>query len=227
MRLASISRCVIMALKYSHLIFDLDGTLVDSASEIHSAAVHVADLHGIRVPTLDYIRSMTGSPPRIFFIEHGCDESTADQLVSEFRAHLADYAGNPACVFPDVLPLLQWLTDMSVSISLATTKPTELASCLLERYGLARYISHVQGTDPPHQHKPHPDILYACMQRSNASTTAMVGDTIFDVHAAHNAGIDSIAVCTGAHGPEQLADAMPSYLIQQLSQVKPIMELVK
>ena len=55
-------------MKYSHVIFDLDGTLVDSASEIHEAAAEVCREHELLIPSLDYIRSMSGSPPSLFFL---------------------------------------------------------------------------------------------------------------------------------------------------------------
>lgn len=212
-------------MKYSHIIFDLDGTLVDSASEIHEAAVAVCREHGLTIPSLDYIRMMTGSPPRLFFLDHGCSEVDAGARVAEFRAHLADHAGDPACVFPAAIPVLKQLHLHSIRISLATTKPSALAASLLGRYGLAPYFSHVQGTDPPLQHKPNPDILQACMQQADVSAVAMVGDTIFDVEAAHNAGIDSIAVCSGAHSSERLAEAKPTFLFASLQEILGILEL--
>lgn len=212
-------------MKYSHIIFDLDGTLVDSASEIHEAAVGVCRKHALSIPSLDYIRTMTGSPPRLFFLDHGCSEADTEARVAEFRAHLANHAGDPACVFPDVIPVLEHLHRHSIRISLATTKPSALAASLLERYGLSPYFSHVQGTDPPLQHKPKPDILEACMRQLKGSEVAMVGDTIFDVEAAHNAGIDSIAVCSGAHSPERLAEARPTFLFASLQEITGILEL--
>jgi phosphoglycolate phosphatase len=212
-------------MKYSHIIFDLDGTLVDSASEIHEAAVAVCREHGLSIPSLEYIRTMTGSPPRLFFVDHGCSEADVEARVAEFRAHLATHAGDPGCVFPSVLPVLEHLQQHSIRISLATTKPSALAASLLERYGLSPYFSHVQGTDPPLQHKPNPDILHACMQHADCAAVAMVGDTVFDVEAAHNAGIDSIAVCSGAHSPERLGEARPTFLFTSLQEIPAILEL--
>jgi phosphoglycolate phosphatase len=212
-------------MNYSHFIFDLDGTLVDSASEIHEAAVVVCVENGLSIPSLEYIRTMTGSPPRLFFLDHGCNEAEVEVRVAEFRAHLAAHAGDPSCVFPAVIPVLEHLHQNSIRISLATTKPSALAASLLERYGLAPYFSHIQGTDPPLQHKPNPDILHACMQLADASAVVMVGDTIFDVEAAHNAGIDSIAVCSGAHSPERLAEARPTFLFASLQEIPGILEL--
>jgi phosphoglycolate phosphatase len=210
-------------MRYSHIIFDLDGTLVDSASEIHEAAVAVCSSYGLTIPSLDYIRRMTGAPPRLFFLDHGCGEADAEVRVTEFRSYLAAHAGNPAFVFPDVLPLLEELKQRSTLVSLATTKPTELATTLIERYGLAPFFFHIQGTDPPLQHKPHPDILHACMDKSGPITAVMIGDTVFDVEAAHGAGIDSVAVCSGAHSPDQLAAAKPTYLVESIQQVKTIL----
>jgi phosphoglycolate phosphatase len=212
-------------MKYSHIIFDLDGTLVDSSAEIHEAATAVCEANGLSIPSLDYIRTMTGSPPRLFFLDHGCGETEVEDRVAEFRAYLAAHAGDPACVFPDVIPVLAQLQQHDIRVSLATTKPSGLATSLLDRYGLAQFFSHVQGTDPPLQHKPSPDILHACMQLADASAVAMVGDTIFDVEAAHNAGIDSIAVCSGAHSPQRLGKARPTFLFAKLEEITEILEL--
>jgi phosphoglycolate phosphatase len=212
-------------MKYKHIIFDLDGTLVDSASEIHEAAASVCGAYGFSIPSLDYIRAMTGSPPHLFFLDHGCSEADVDVRVAEFRAHLAVHAGDPGCVFPDVKKVLEYLHQNEIRISLATTKPSQLATSLLERYGLAPFFAHVQGTDPPLQHKPHPDILHVCMKKATPGPVVMVGDTIFDVEAAHNAGIDSIAVSTGAHSPERLTGARPTFLCTSLAEIPGLLEL--
>jgi phosphoglycolate phosphatase len=212
-------------MRYSHIIFDLDGTLVDSAAEIHEAAVAVCQEHALSIPSLEYIRTMTGSPPRLFFMDHGCSEADAEARVTEFRAHLAEHAGDPDCVFPTVIPLLETLHQHSIRVSLATTKPSRLAASLLKRYGLGAYFSHVQGTDPPLQHKPNPDILQVCMRQAERGAVAMVGDTVFDVEAAYNAGIDSIAIYTGAHSQERLAEARPTFLFGSLQEICGILEL--
>lgn len=205
-------------MKYSHVIFDLDGTLVDSASEIHEAAAEVCREHELKIPSLDYIRSMSGSPPSLFFLDHGGIDSNVQELVIQFRSYLAAHAGDPGCVFDPVVPLLSKLKQHSIRISLATTKPTSLAATLLVRYGLEPFFSHIQGTDPPMRHKPHPDILNACLEAARCGSAVMVGDTVFDVEAARNAAIDSIAVCTGAHDKDQLSSSGPTYLLRSLDE---------
>ena len=63
------------------------------------------------------------------------------------------------------------------------------------------------------------------MEKASPGAVAMVGDTIFDVEAAHNAGIDSIAVSTGAHSEERLAGAQPTFLFRSLDEILDILEL--
>jgi len=213
-------------MNYSHFIFDLDGTLVDSASEIHEAATVVCRKHGLLIPSLNYIRNMTGSPPSLFFLDHGCAESDSKLLVAEFRSYLKANAGDPGCVFPAVTSLLEHLRQQETRISLATTKPTELASSLIERYGLSQYFEHIQGTDPPMRHKPQPDILNACLELAPHGYAVMVGDTVYDVEAAHNAGIDSIAVCSGAHSVDRLTEACPTFLFESLQDIQAAFKLL-
>ena len=212
-------------MKFTHLIFDLDGTLVDSVVEIHAAAAAICHQHGLKSPDLAYIKRMTGSPPRLFFEDHGCSSEDTESLVREFRQHLAEHAGHPDRVFAASKPLLVALNQQGVRTSVATTKPTQLAATLLQRYGLAELLQHIQGTDPPMQHKPHPDILLACIAQQPTAKAMMVGDTIFDVEAAHRAGIASVAVCSGAHSAEELAGAKPTHLAQTLQDLFDILEL--
>lgn len=206
-------------MNYQHIIFDLDGTLVDSSTEIHEAAMLVCRDHKLDIPTQDYIREKTGSPPTQFFLDHGCHPADAESMVAKFRQHLADNAGNPECVVADVPSVLSRLRDAELRISLATTKPTKLASLLLQRYGLLTYFSHVQGTDPPLKHKPHPDIILKCVSYAPDLTAAMVGDTTFDIDAAHQAGIVSVGYGKGAHGGDRLLGACPSYMINSMSEL--------
>lgn len=212
-------------MSYSHIIFDLDGTLVDSVVEIHASAAATCERHGLQQPELAYIQRMTGSPPRLFFIDHGCQDDQVDLLVEEFRQHLGEHAGHPDRVFPGSLPLLMALKDRGIRTSIATTKPTQLAASLLERYGLSPWLDHIQGTDPPLRHKPHPDIILACMNQAPDHQVLMVGDTIFDVQAAQNAEISAAAVCSGAHTREQLQQAAPNHLVDSLTDLFAILEL--
>jgi len=208
---------------YQHIIFDLDGTLVDSASEIHESAAYVCAEHGLQVPSQEYIRRATGSPPVQFFLDHGCEPVQAEALVTIFRQRLAERAGSPDCVYGDVPNVLALACQHGMRVSLATTKPSKLASLLLTRYGLSPFFAHVQGTDPPLRHKPHPDIIQACMSHAPDLKAVMVGDTSFDIEAATLAGIDSVGITVGAHGMEKLVQSEPSFIINRMNELLPVL----
>ena len=212
---------------YQHIIFDLDGTLVDSASEIHESAAYVCAEHGLQIPSQEYIRQATGSPPVQFFLDHGCEPVQAEALVPIFRQRLAERAGNPDCVYEDVEQVLSLLYHRGMRVSLATTKPTALASLLLTRYGLFSFFSHIQGTDPPLRHKPHPDIIKACISHAPNLKTLMVGDTCYDIEAASQAGIDSVGITLGAHGEEKLSELEPTFIINRMNELMLVLGIEK
>lgn len=212
---------------YQHIIFDLDGTLVDSASEIHESVAFVCEQQGLPIPSQEYIRQATGSPPVQFFLDHGCERAHAESLVPIFRQRLADRAGSPDCVYGDVAQVLANLHHRGFRLSLATTKPSQLASLLLARYGLSPFFAHIQGTDPPLRHKPSPDIVKACISYAPDLKAVMVGDTCFDIEAATRAGIDSVGVTAGAHGKEKLSQSGPTFIINRMNELMPVLGLEK
>ncbi len=205
---------------YLHVIFDLDGTLVDSTKEIHAAACSVCEKFSLPLPSSDYIRSATGQHPLRFFSDHGAEsDSLLNECVQLFREHLLHSAGDPALVLPGVVSLLEYLTCQNIRISCATTKPTLLAETLLGRYRLGKYFAHVQGTDPSMNCKPAPDVIQACLVKAKGLTALMVGDTVLDIKAARAAAIDCAAVATGADTLERLREERPAHLFPHISHV--------
>ena len=211
-------------MKYNHFIFDLDGTLVNSASEIYNSVKHICSENNLTIPDQEYIKKMTGSPPSEFFIDHGCRKEDTTRLVKEFRDHLKVHAGDQKNIFPGVIDLLQYISNNNYRISLATTKPTELAKTLLNRYGISKYFDHIQGTDSGLKHKPSPDIINICLEKAKKGKAVMIGDTIYDIKAANNAGIESIAITHGAHSEFELRNERPSCIVNNIRSLHEYLE---
>lgn len=206
---------------YKHAIFDLDGTLVDSSTEIYAAVKVACSEHGLQLPCLDYIRASIGLHPSKFFADHGAsDQETITNCVSFFRRQLFQNAGDPCLVMPGVSSLLESLAHEGVVMSCATTKPTVLALELMGRYGLKEYFQHIQGTDPPMCCKPAPHVVEACLHRAGGLPAVMIGDTVLDIQAARSAGVDSAAVAAGADTVEKLKQEKPTYLFSTISHVR-------
>ena len=132
-----------MLIKYDHILFVLDGTLVDSTYEIFKAVKSTCKKNDLKIPNLDYFKSRVGMHPDIFFRDHGANDNI-DFLVQEFREILFHEAGDKSLVFEGVFDLLQIIKNNKSRISLATTKPTFLAKKLIPKYGLKEFFSYIQ-----------------------------------------------------------------------------------
>ena len=204
-------------LRAEAVIFDLDGTLVDSAAEIAYSINHVMMQRGNDELPVDAVRRLIGRPPSEIFEMAGWRDPTAIEVaVLDFREHLARHIGERSTVFPGVVGLLERLAAMGIATAVATTKPTGLARLAVKAAGLSKLLQHVQGTDgfPP---KPSPDVVQRALSRLGVSNGLMVGDTPDDIHAGRAAGLQTVALLHGTRPAEELQMAEPDLLLDQIS----------
>lgn len=206
------------------MVFDLDGTLVDSAGDITASASHALVEHGYSERTVAQVRPYIGRPAAEIFTAAGVPDSEVGDLVSVFRAHLADTCGPGTVPFPGVVDLLASLGRAGIPVGVATTKPTRLASVVLERVGLLPLIAHVQGTDG-FEPKPAPDVILRCLEVLTGLPAAMVGDTPDDVHAGRRAGVITVAVLHGTRADDELRRADPDLTLPSIVDLGRVMGL--
>jgi phosphoglycolate phosphatase len=199
------------------VVFDLDGTLVDSATEIVDALNAVLATRGAASVEMATVRHLIGRPPEELFGIAGLDHEVS-AAVSDFRERLRRSAGDPSCVYPGVLPMLATLRRSNYQIGVATTKPSLLAETLSERYGLRPFVDHVQGTDG-FPAKPSPEVVVRCLSALGARHGFMVGDTPDDVTAGRAAGLRTIAVNHGTRTRAELEECDADHLIENVSEV--------
>ncbi len=200
-------------------IFDLDGTLVDSAEDIRIAANTVRHDRGMPSWTLEQVTPLIGLPARDLFHDADLDISKVESvLVPAFRSKLMEVTGTHTTVAPCSRQLLESLRERGWATAVATNKPTALAELVLQRVGLAPLVDVTVGSDglPP---KPDPAILWVVMQRTSLDRGFMIGDTSMDVRAGQAAGLATIAVASGSHTVQQLADHSPDMLIGSLCEL--------
>jgi phosphoglycolate phosphatase len=147
----------------STALFDLDGTLVDSAGDITSALNYVLTQLGAREKSIREVEPLIGLPAEHLFRDVEAKDKLPD-LVANFREQLAKISGTRTIVYPGVVELLESLTTQGWMLAVATNKPTALAKIVLDRCNLLSYFGAVVGSDllPP---KPNPAILHACVLR--------------------------------------------------------------
>lgn len=208
-----------MTASFRGLVFDFDGTLIDSAPELCHAINQVLAAEGRRALTLDETKDLIGQGTRVL-VERAFSLAGAPGSMAEtdrrLEAFLAVYNASPAeatHVFPGAREALESLSAAGVAIGLCTNKPARSTNRILAGLGLDRYFDVVScGDQVPHR-KPDARHVLRVVEELGTTlrTTALIGDSENDIAAARSAGIPSVAVTFGyAHIPhaELGADAL-------------------
>ena len=190
-----------MSLPWSALLFDLDGTLIDSRVAICESASEAFQLCGVEVSPAEIGKHLGASLEELFqgFAE-GHEAAEFDFFVAQYiELHDAHPERHPDPM-PGVREGVAELARLDLLMGVATTKPTQRARDQLVKVGLADYFQHIQGTDIGMQAKPAPDvILHACQALGvHAKNVIMIGDTFRDVGAAHAAESMSLQIHWGS-----------------------------
>lgn len=184
------------------LLFDLDGTLIDSAPDLAASANQVLARQGLGPLDLDAVRAMIGHGVRALIDQafRACnaplDSAGLDDAEAAMMAIYGTHMTVLTTLMPGALPALKKGQDDGHAIGLVTNKPFGLTRSIIDHLGIAGYFDVVIGGDfglPP---KPAPDLLLAALAQLNltASDAIMVGDSVTDVTAARSAGIVCVAV---------------------------------
>jgi phosphoglycolate phosphatase len=203
-------------------LFDLDGTLLNSAQDICGAVQQVLSKTEERpdVP-YEYLKGFIGRHLRDLFgdlFPHYSPERI-DRMIQDYRATYLAMGHTQTAVYPGVAEALAALPGRKAT---ATTKGTPTTCAVLEQFGLRRYFDHVQGTDGI-PCKPAPDVLLAAMNGLGAITAdcLMVGDSAADMEAGRRAGVKICAVRYGYGKREDLARWEPDYWVSDLRELLP------
>ncbi len=205
--------------QFAGYIFDVDGTLVDSAVDICGAIQSVLQSAGKTDMTDEYLRRFIGRHLFDLWDEvfPGCPADRAEQLLQDYRViYLArKHAGTK--VFAGVREGLAMLRGRKTT---ATTKSTQTTRSVLELFGLVEYFDHVQGTDG-FAAKPNPDVLYKAAEGLQLRVTdcLFVGDSPADMEAACRAGMAACAVTYGYGRLEELLRWNPEFVIGSLTEL--------
>ena len=201
-------------------LFDIDGTLLDSAPDITASVSQAlaARTRQTNVP-VEILRAYIGRH-LIDLFEHLLPElSRADheQLVLDYRGIYAARGHTQTRLYPGVAKMIAALPGRK---STATTKGTPTAGLVLELFGLRPYFEHVQGTDG-FPSKPEPDVILRAVQALGArpSDCLMVGDSGPDMDAGRRAGVKTCAVRWGYGDHTEMARFQPDYWIDRPDQL--------
>ena len=206
-------------MKYDTILFDLDGTLLDTNTLILQSFTYVFDHY---LPDYQYTQAdqLACIGPTL--------KQTFSRLAPEREAELTaayrqwNIANHDRLVhaFPQVQETLAQLQQMGCQLAVVTSKRRDVVEMGLTLCDLKQYFPVVVTYDDVENHKPEPDALHlALAQLTPSGNVLMVGDNSHDIHGAQNAGVDSVGVAWSIKGKAFMEDLHPTYLIDTMSEL--------
>ncbi len=203
------------------VLFDLDGTLIDSSEAIVAALDASLAERGHPPVAPEAGRALIGLPLLVMFprlIETPLDEAELHALIEAYRRHYVPLAHRLERTFDGVPALLRALVRAGRRLAIVTSKATAGAEAALARAGLREHFEVVLGYDAVTRPKPAPDLAQAALAALGlpAERAILVGDTDYDLEMGARAGITSVGVGWGAHPRERLEAARPIAIVDDL-----------
>lgn len=203
---------------YSYVIFDLDGTLLNTIEDLADAGNHVCKLHGWPVyPVESYKRMVGNGIPNLVrrFAPPETDSATLDQAFQEFMAWYDLHKEDKTAPYPGMKQLALELKQAGISIAVLSNKADEMAGPVVEAY-YPGVFPIVQGALPNLPTKPDPTLLHRLMNRMGAvpEQTLFVGDSNVDIQTAKNGHLASCGVLWGFRTRQELEEEGADYLAE-------------
>ena len=186
------------------VLFDLDGTLLDSIPDLSEACHRMMVELGRAPHSIDTIRTFVGKGMlnlvRRCLAEHGtASDAEMAEAVAAFQRHYAEVNGLATTLYEGVVPALAALQAQGVAMASVTNKPAAFTGPQLERMGIARYFGATVSGDTLPEKKPHPaPLIHACeLLGVTVAESLMIGDSANDAEAARAAGMPVLLVTYG------------------------------
>lgn len=202
----------------SLLVFDLDGTLIDSYFDISAAANLARAAFGFPETNSQLLRRSIGLPARELFQDLSLTEAQLAEIVTSFREYLSISMESGSVFFPGVLDFLEAAKENGHSLAIATNKPINLARKLVSHCELSELVQLTVGVGK-FSAKPSPGMIAYCTEYFEASSTIMFGDRVEDIQAANMSGASAIGVVQGFHTEQELFSSGASHVFPDFDKI--------
>ena len=204
------------------LLFDLDGTLVDSIELILSSARHAFVGFAGHAPTDDEWRASIGRPLQKVLLEYsGGNEAEAERLLGRYREYQLEHHDRLLHAYDRVVDTLRALSAAGHPLAIVTSKSDWLARRALEYVGVSDLFSVLVGCDSCVNHKPHPEPVERALALLGAESAnaLFVGDSPHDIESGRAAGVYTVGATWGAFSQAEMAVSGADVLIDDISQL--------
>lgn len=216
-------------MRYTHIFFDLDGTLLNTAPGIKHSYQYALRRLGLPVLAEDELDFVIGPP--LFWVFHealGCDEATAQRGVDLYREFYRPTGMWECAPYEGIPELLHALHAAGIRLGIVTGKTQEFATKLAEHFGLAELFDVIIGTtftDRTADKKQMLEKAFALcgLDETTKAGALMVGDRCFDIDGANDAGIDSMGVLYGFGSREELTASGATHLVQSAAEAQTLL----
>lgn len=210
------------------VLFDLDGTLIDSIGLIVDAMHHAFEGFTGTVPDDSAWMAGIGTPLFKQLALYARSPEELELLREKYRAYQFIHHDNVIKEYPGTTAVLQNLHARGLVMGIVTSKGDELARRGLELTGLAKFLPVIVSADSVTKYKPEPEPVLLALEKLgvNADSALMLGDSPHDISSGNAAGVRTIGALWGPFTREQIAVAKPTYWISDISELPALLDLI-
>jgi pyrophosphatase PpaX len=203
------------------VLFDLDGTLIDSIELIQRSKTYAFESRGLTAPADREWLAFIGTPLRAMFGHYASDDAEVDRFIAAYRTYQLENHDRLIRAYEGAASTLADLRGRGHPVGIVTSKSVELSERGLAHVSLLEYVDTIVGFDSLERHKPDPAPVALALSRLGTppGRALFVGDSLHDMHAGRAAGVATVAALWGPFTEAELAPATPSFYLRRLDQL--------
>ena len=208
------------------ILFDLDGTLVDTLQDLTDCTNHILQQYGYPVRTAAQIRSFVGNGARVLIqkaLPEGTEDVTVDRALADYEEYYREFCRTQEPVlYPGIAEAVAQI-QKEFPVAVVSNKPDAATQAICSRCFTGVFA---RGVLPDCPRKPAPDMLQAAMQALKVDTCVYVGDSEVDILTANNTGVPCLSVTWGFRDVDQLEEAGGKYFCSRREDMLPILRQI-
>ena len=181
------------------LLFDLDGTVIDSTEAILESFFVACEQNGCEKPSGDEVKKLIGYPLDVMFAQVGVDERKVWECVASYKEHYRVISKNKTLLLPRAKEAIE-LAATFARLGVVTTKTARYSKELLRHFGVFEFFEVLIGREDVQNPKPHPEPILRALEvmgKKPSRDVWMIGDTKLDLLCAKNAAVNAVGVLSG------------------------------